>query len=102
MGNHTTKQFHGTFFHKHQCWHADVILHLLFILSYIALITLKSFPLHINVARQGLVFHFFLNICKFTNMVCAVLLYILCHLCLLFNDGNPLLKFIHDIFIRSK
>ena len=34
------------------------------------------------------------RICKFADMICAVLLQILCHICLLYNDVNSLLFFV--------
>ena len=34
---------------------------------------------------------------KFADMISAVLSYILWHLCLFYNDDNPLLKYLRDI-----
>lgn len=64
----------------------------------IALNTLHFFILHINVAQYHSILHFGIIICN-CHMICAVLLYVLCHLYLFYNHGNPVLTFLWWNFI---
>ena len=56
---------------------------------------------YVNIAQHRLILHFDLNICIFTDMICAILLFILCHLCFLYNDSNLLLQFLYISYICS-